>query len=338
MDPSLLEKMLDPSFYPLYSTKVEHIQTHISHIFLTDNRAYKIKKSVDFGFLDYSSLEKRIAFSHKEVELNSRLSPEIYLDVKGLGRVEGTWSWLDPDDNRVEEVAVEMVRLPHDTMLKTLILEHRVPSKAMEKIANKIAHFHKGSPSNPSISYLGTPASFKENTDENFEQTEEFRCISISTQDWEYIKAKTEEFYQKKGKLMEERSQQGMVKDCHGDLHCEHICLWKDEVYIYDCIEFNQRFRCGDTASEVAFLTMDLEFLMRNDLAQYFLEHYLSETGDQTLKEVLPFYQCYRAFVRGKVESFRIKDSAIPMREKHQALLRAHRYFFLAIKYSREMV
>jgi len=338
MDPSLMQKMLDPSFYPGSTEKVEHIQTHISHIFLTNDRVYKVKKPVNFGFLDYSTLEKRIQFSFQEVKLNSRLSPEIYLGVRGLGRRKGEWRWMDPDDRRVEEAAVEMVRLPQEGMLKNTIMENRVPPGVMEKIAKKVARFHKETPGDPLLAHLGTPKGFKKNTDENFQQTQEFVGISISPQDWEFIKRQTEEFYRRRGTLMEERAKAGLVKDCHGDLHCQHICLWKGEVYVYDCIEFNQRFRYGDIASEVAFLTMDLEFLMRPDLARDFLDHYLKEQPDPTMDEVLAFYQCYRAFVRGKVESFRLNDPSIPHRDKEEALLRAHRYFFLARKYAEEMV
>ncbi len=338
MDPSLMEKMLDPSFYPGSPEKVEHIQTHISHIFLTDDRVYKVKKPVNFGFLDYSTLEKRILFSFEEVKLNSRLSPQIYLGVRGLGLREGEWTWIDPPDERIEEVAVEMIRLPWEGMLKNMVMEDRVPPDTMEKIARKVAHFHRETPWDPHLSHLGTPQGFKKNTEENFEQTREFLGLSISPRDWEFINEQTEEFYKKKGNLMEERAKAGLIKDCHGDLHCQHICLWKGEVYIYDCIEFNQRFRYGDIASEVAFLIMDLEFLMRPDLARDFLEHYLRENPDPTLKEVLPFYQCYRAFVRGKVESFLLNDPAIPKEKKQEALLRAHRYFFLARKYAEEMV
>ncbi len=338
MDPSLLERLLDPSFYPVPTRKVEHLQTHISHLFLTHERAYKVKKEVNFGFLDYSTLEKRRAFAFKEVELNSRLSPHIYLGVWGLGRRGGEWEWMPPREPEVEEVAVEMVRLPQEGMLKEMVMEDRVPPNTMAKIARKVARFHEEALEDPNFTSLGTPQGFKKNTDENFHQTKEFVGITISPWDLEFIKDKTEEFYRRRGTLMEERAMQGLVKDCHGDLHSQHICLWEGRVYIYDCIEFNERFRYSDVASEVAFLTMDLEFLSVPHLAQEFLEHYLKERPDTTLREILPFYQCYRAFVRGKVESFLLKDPAIPKRKKLEALLRAHRYFFLARRYAEVMV
>ena len=338
MNPGLLERLLDPSFYPVPTERVEHLQTHISHIFLTKDRAYKVKKDVNFGFLDYSTLDKRRFFAFREVELNSRLSPEIYLGVRGLGREGDNWTWTDPMAPETEEVAVEMVRLPREGILKEMILEERVPPGTMERIALKVARFHRDAPQNPHLSHLGTPGGFRENTDENFAQTVEFRDVSISREDWEFIKEKTEEFYGKKGKVMEERTRKGLVRDCHGDLHSQHICLWKDQVFIYDCIEFNERFRYGDVASEVAFLMMDLEFLMVPHLAQEFLEAYLDERPDPTLPQVLPFYQCYRAFVRGKVESFQLKDPSIPRRKKLEALLRAQRYFFLARRYAEVMV
>ncbi len=338
MDPTLLRRMLDPGFYPHTTTQVQHIQTHISHIFLTDHRAYKVKKPVNFGFLDFSTLESRIHFSHREVALNSRLSPEIYLGVRGMGRIHGQWRWMDPLDKGVEEVAVEMLLLPKEGFLSYLIMKGQVPPEAMRKIAMKVAHFHDQAPAEPSMATLGTPEGFRKNTEENFSQTMEFIGLSISRRQWELIREKTEAFYETKGHIMEERARRGLVRDCHGDLHTQHICLWKDKVYIFDCIEFNDRFRYGDVASEVAFLMMDLDFLMRPQLADAFLTHYLRERQDETLREVLGFYKCYRAFVRGKVESFCLRDPEISHEAKHQALLRAHRYFSLAENYTEEMV
>ena len=338
MDPTLLERMLDPTFYPRPTSRVEHLQTHISHIFLTQDRAYKVKKPVNFGFLDFSTLEKRIHFSFQEVTLNSRLSPGIYLGVRGLGRIDDQWKWLEPDDQHVEEVAIEMIRLPQEGFLHHLIMKDQVPHGAIDKIAEKVALFHQETPADPSKAILGMPEKFKENTDENFHQTKEFINLSISESQWKLIKEKTEEFYKTKGSIMRKRAREGNVKDCHGDLHSQHICLWKDKVYIFDCIEFNERFRYGDVASEVAFLMMDLEFLMKPQLAQAFLDRYLEVVKDETLTQVLDFYKCYRAFVRGKVESFRLKDPFIPHAEKLKALLRAHRYFFLAEDYAQKMV
>ncbi len=338
MDPTLLEKMLDPGFYPKPTLQIEHLQTHISHVFITQDRVYKVKKPVNFGFLDFSTLEKRIHFSFQEVALNSRLSPDIYLGVKGLGRIEDQWKWIDPKDQKVEEVAVEMVRLPQDGFLQYLIMKDRMPYDAIDKVAKKVARFHQEAPSDPSMAILGVPEGFKENTHENFRQTREFIGLSISQSQWSLVNEKTEEFYKAKGAIMRERAKKGMVKECHGDLHSQHICLWRGEVYIFDCIEFNERFRYGDVASEVAFLMMDLEFLMKPQLAQTFLEHYLKERKDNTITQVLDFYKCYRAFVRGKVESFCLNDPSIVHEEKHRALLKAHRYFFLAESYARNMV
>lgn len=338
MDNSLIEEMLKPTFYQVPTNKVEHLQTHISHLFITEARVYKVKKGVNFGFLDFSSLTKRKHYARREVELNSRLSPEIYLGVVSWGRIKGKWSWLHPDDERVEEVAVEMLPLNRGKILKRLIMEDAVPSGAMERIAKVVAGFHAKAETSSSISAFGLPENFKKNTEENFHQTKEFIGISISPWEYRLVKEQTERFYRKKGDIMKARAENGRVKDCHGDLHTEHICIANEKIYIYDCIEFNDRFRYGDMASEVAFLIMDLEFLMRKDLGQIFLGHYLRENPDPDMKEVLPFYKCYRAYVRGKVESFRLKDPFIPFEEKLSALLRAHRYFHLAREYAETML
>ena len=336
--PSIVEAMQERGFYPHRPQEVKMMQTHISWVFLAGELVYKVKKPVNYGFLDFSTLEKRRFYCQREVELNSRLSREIYLGVVPLVLEDGEWRLGSPNEmESASEYAVLMKRIPDEGLLQNLIMRGKVPPSAMEKVARVVAEFHSKADTSPEIAAFGTPEGFKVNTDENFAQTEEYVGISISPEAFKLIRERTEAFYDSKGWLMEKRAKEGRVVDCHGDLHCQHVCFWDDKVIIFDCIEFNERFRYGDVACEVAFLAMDLDFLMQTELAKGFVEHYINFSGDTELKELLPFYLCYRAYVRGKVESFRIKDEATPFTERMNALLRAQRYFFLAERYAREM-
>lgn len=335
--PSIVNAMNRREFYPHNPNEVKMVQTHISWVFIAGELVYKVKKPVNYGFLDFSTLERRRFYCEQEVILNSRLSKDIYLGVVPLILEHGLWRLGDSAEmENASEYAVLMKRIPDNRLLHNMVANGNVPEDSMERIAKVVADFHAGAESNPEIASFGTPEIFRVNTDENFAQTEEFIGISISESAFKLIRESTNRFYQEKGSLMKKRAQEHRVVDCHGDLHSQHICLLKDQVVIFDCIEFNQRFRYGDVASEVAFLAMDLEFFMRKDLARSFVEHYIGFSGDNELQELLPFYLCYRAYVRGKVESFRINDQETPFAERMNALLRAQRYFFLAEAYVRE--
>ncbi len=336
--PPLVEAMLRRDFYPHCPDKVEMVQTHISWVFLAGELVYKVKKPVDYGFLDFSTPERRRFYCQREVELNARLSKDVYLGVVPILLENGGWRLGDAGEmDEASDYAVLMKRIPEEGLLQNLIAKRQVPENAMERVAKVVSNFHARAETGSEIARFGTPEGFRVNTDENFAQTEEFVGISISRPTFELIKNSTERFYKTKGHLMEKRAKNGRVVDCHGDLHSQHICLMDDEVVIFDCIEFNERFRYGDVASEVAFLAMDLDFLMQHGLATRFVDAYIGFSGDEELRELLGFYLCYRAYVRGKVESFRINDEDIPFSEKMSALLRAQRYFFLAEEYARRM-
>jgi aminoglycoside phosphotransferase family enzyme len=336
--PLLVEAMQKREFYPHEPSEIKMVQTHISWVFITDELVYKVKKPVNYGFLDFSTLEKRRFYCEEEVRLNSRLSKEIYLGVVPILFEDDQWRLGETSEiDKADEYAVLMKRIPDNRLLNNLIVEGTVPKGSMIRVARVMAEFHARAERSAEIASFGRPDTFKVNTDENFAQTEEFIGVSISKEAFVFIKEKTEAFYLSKGHLMEKRADEGKVVDCHGDLHSQHICLWDHKVIIFDCIEFNQRFRYGDVASEIAFLAMDLEFLMQKPLATEFIEHYIELSGDNEIEEVLPFYLCYRAYVRGKVESFRINDQSTPFDERMNSLLRAQRYFFLAERYAREL-
>jgi hypothetical protein len=329
--PSLQKVLLNPEIYPDHPPEVKLIETHISLLFLTGRQVYKVKKPVDFGFLDFTTLEKRKYFCEQEVTLNRRLSPDIYLGVVKITRMNDRIS-LDGNGETVE-YAVQMKQIPEELLMDKLLKKGRVTSQMMEAVSEKLVHFYSVAQTNDLIKSFAKPERVKQDTDENFEQTEKYIGITLSKDIYEEVKNKTNDFFKTKKDIFHQRIDSDRIRDCHGDLRLEHI-FWGDEISIFDCIEFNQRFRYTDVAADIAFLAMDLDYHERGDLNHPLISTYRKKSGDQGLMKVLDFYQCYRAYVRGKVESFRLDDPNIPEEEKKGALKRAQKYFSLAHRYA----
>jgi len=333
MDSSTLIKfMLNPDTYPFKPEKVEMLQTHISYLFIAGEYVYKVKKPVNFGFLDYSTLEKRKFYCGQEIKLNSRLSPEIYL---GVSEIVSDKSILSLDGKgEIEEYAIKMSRLPPDMMMDRMIFDKRIDKAIIKKIADKIAAFHQSADVNSDISKFGDIEIILKNANENFLQTDKFIGISLTQDEYNLIKDFSYKFIDNNKPILKKRVDENKIKDCHGDLRTEHICI-SDKIYIFDCIEFNDRFRYCDAASEVAFLAMDLDFLGEDTLSRYFVDSYIEISGDTDIYKIINFYKCYRAYVRGKVESFQINDPNIQPKEKEKSLNSARGHFKLAYRYAK---
>jgi aminoglycoside phosphotransferase family enzyme/predicted kinase len=332
MLPELVKALLEPKAYPEATGEIELMQTQMSFVFLTDQFVYKVKKPVDLGYLDYTTLEKRHYFCQKEVELNRRLCPETYLGVvpitrdKGAIRIGGRGEAI--------EYTVKMRRLPQERMMNVLLADNKVTEEMITKVAQKLAAFHTKAATNVEISVFGEIKAITGNTDENFAQTENYVGKTISQGNYQHIKEYTNSFIKKNAPLFNKRVKEGRIRDCHGDLHAAHICF-ADGICIYDCIEFNDRFRYCDVASEIAFLAMDLDHYGRADLSHSLIKAYVAQSGDKELQKLLGFYKGYRAYVRGKVESFKLDDPYISEGEKKKTLDIAASYFDLARAYTR---
>jgi len=302
----------------------------MSFVFLTGDYVYKVKKPVDLGYLDYTTLEKRHFFCYQELELNRRLCPDAYLAVvpiveeKGRLRIEG--------QGKAIEYAVKMKQLPHNRMMDVLLPQGQVTQEMVARVAERLVSFHQKAKTNQKIAAFGKLDIIRQNTDENFAQTEKYIGISIAPAEYRRIKNYTDDFMQSNASLFDKRIREGRVRDCHGDLHAAHICFI-DGICIYDCIEFNDRFRYSDVTSEIAFLAMDLDRYQRADLSQHLVNTYVELSRDEELLKLLNFYKCYRAYVRGKVESFKLDDPLISENEKARALENAQSYFQLAESY-----
>ena len=328
--PALVQALLKPETYPHHPQKVELAQTQMSFLFLTGDYVYKVKKPVDLGYLDYTTLEKRLFFCRQEIELNRRLCPDVYLEVVPIVSSRGQMSL--GGEGKVTEYAVKMRQLPGEQMMDRLLPQDLVTEDMVVRIAEKLAAFHDKARTSPDISAYGKLDAIMVNTEENFAQTEKYIGASITAQKYHRIKVYTDNFTESNKSLFDKRVKDGRIRDCHGDLHAAHVCI-SNGIYIYDCIEFNDRFRYGDVASEVAFLAMDLDRFQRADLSQAFVNAYVRLSRDKELPQLLNFYKCYRAYVRGKVASFMLDDPHIPEEEKTSALAAARRYFELAESY-----
>jgi uncharacterized protein len=328
---TLMKDLQDPAALPDPTSRVFLVQTHISLVFVGDNFVYKVKKPVDFGFLDFSTLEKRRHYCEEEVRLNQRLSKDVYQAVVPI-ILEGGVHRIGGHEEHAVEFAVKMRRIPADRLMKTMYDKGALREHHLDSVAELLAGFHCAAERSKRIDRFGMLDSFKVNTDENFAQTQEFLGKTVQPDDFKMIRQWTRNFYEKEGGLFNERVRQGKIRDCHGDLHMEHICFL-DPVAAIDCIEFNERFRYSDTLADIAFLLMDLEFRGGNGIAASLWGKYSALAGEGGMEHLLVFYKVYRAYVRGKVISFQLNDAQIEGRVKQEAAETARAYFKLARRY-----
>jgi uncharacterized protein len=322
----LVQALLDPSLYPDGAGRdVELIETHISWVFLVGERVYKVKKPVALGFLDFTTLERRRAACEDEVRLNRRLAPDVY---EGVVELHGTperphFGGTGP----VVEVAVAMRRLPEDRMLDRLVRDGTVEAGLMDAVGATIARFHAAADTGGEIDELGGIETITRNWEENFAQTADVPDDVLPASARASIVEFVRHVLAREGPRFAARVAAGHSRDCHGDLQAQHVCC-TEPIRIFDCIEFNHRFRFGDTAGEIAFLAMDLERLGRRDLAVRFLNAYLEESGDHDAVPLLDFYRAYRAYVRGKVLAFQLAT-------RPEVADEARAFFALAARYAR---
>lgn len=329
----VVEALLRPEAYEEETGQIEFRQTHISFVFLTRDFAYKVKKAVDFGFLDFTNLEKRHFFCEKELTLNKRLCEDMYLDVVPINKSDAI---KIKGKGKTIEYAVKMKRIPEEKIMTKLLEEGKVDKEIIDKIAHIIAEFHLKAENNQRVDEFGSFSVIDTNWRENFEQTQEFINKTISPKRYNLIHEKVINFMKENYAFLEKRVIDKRIRDCHGDIHSGNIFI-DDKIYIFDAIEFNERFRYSDCASDIAFLAMDLEYKKRKDLADHLIEKYVQYSLDNELKKVLAFYKCYRAYVRGKVIGFKLNDPNMGDKGKNEAKKEAKAYFDLAVQYARQL-
>ncbi len=330
------------------------IQTHASAVLLTSSRAYKLKKPHDFGFFDYSTPERRRYYCAEEVRLNMRLAPQVYLGVAPILALPDAATAIGPTlapgevpepgtpygEGRVIDYVVVMRRLPEADTLEARVAAGTASPDLLGAVARRIAAFHSTAATSAHIAEFGDLAIIRANWEENFEQIRPYIGRTLDAATFERISAFARGFMRLRAPLFASRVRDGRIRDCHGDLRLQHVYASADArateqaITIVDCIEFNERFRYGDGAGEVAFLAMELDAAGRPDLRRAFVDAYVAETHDETLRELHPFYACYRACVRGKVLSFLLDQPEVPDQQRVRARDQAAALFALAEQYA----
>ena len=358
--PTMLAALARPDAFPFIlagNEPVKVLQTHASAVLLAADRAYKLKKPKNFGFFDFSTPALRRHFCGQEVLLNRRLAPHVYLgvapvlaDAAGRFRFGPTSSPEDAampgtlvEGGTVVDYAVVMVRLPDEAMLESLVRAGRASSDLLADIARFVAKFHAAIPTSEHIASFGRLEVIRGNWEENFAQMRPYIGRTIDADSYDRLAGYIHSFMEHRARLFASRVRDGYIRDCHGDLRLQHVYLLDGSdtsasrpysIVILDGIEFNERFRYSDVASEIAFLAMELDAAHRTDLSQVFVESYIAATGDDPLHELLPFYECYRACVRGKVSSFQLDEAEVPPPQREAAYQQAAALFELAKSYT----
>jgi len=338
----LRDALTDPSTYPHAPDRVELIQTHISLVAIVPPRVYKIKKPVDLGFLDFTTQERRKHFCEREVALNRRLCAGVYeavvpvVDTADGLRVDPNEE-AQPTPSRTEapvDWAVRMRYMEPSLFLDRRLREGRLPDNAIDRVTDTLCAFYREQSSTPDIAAEGWIDRIRVSTQENFEQTEAMVGHALSRPAFEALRYYVDRFFDSHAALFHRRRAEGFIRDCHGDLRLEHIHLTDDQVCIYDCIEFNERFRRIDIANDVAFLAMDLDDHERPDLARGLVTGVANRLGDPDLHRLVTFYKSYRAYVRAKVHSMRAAAGEVPPAEQTKSRARARRHYQWALRYA----
>ncbi len=340
--PALIQQMLQPEFYPHpVMEPIQLVQTHISYILLTGNYAYKVKKPANYGFLDFSSLDKRKHFSEEELRLNQRGAAELYLEVLPISQT-GDMFQLDGSAEVVEYV-VKMQQFPQGTLFSDLFDQGKLTPELLERLAKELVQFHKKGAINDYIRGFGTVDQIRQAIDENYEQTLSYiaepeaepQARPQTQQQFDETKQYTDRLFAEQPELFASRVQHDWIRECHGDVHLRNIALWNDKILLFDCIEFNEPFRFVDTMFDIAYIVMDLDARDRPDLSNHFLNAYMEQMGDWEGLQVLPLYLSRQSYVRAKVMSFLLGDPGIPEAVKQEAKETASRYYRLAWEYTR---
>ncbi|PQZ89874.1 MULTISPECIES: bifunctional aminoglycoside phosphotransferase/ATP-binding protein [Pseudomonas] len=331
MSQSLIAALQNPALYPHPVEAFQIIETHISWVILTGPYAYKLKKPMNFGFLDFTDLEKRGHFCNEELRLNQRLTHDLYLEVLPVtGTAEAPQ--LGGEGPAIE-YALKMRQFPQSQLLSTLQANGELTSTHIDEMAQQIAHFHLSAPEVPQDHPAGTPDEVMAPVRQNFEQIRPFLSDKVDLVQLDALQAWAESSFERLKPLLAQRKLEGFTRECHGDIHLGNATLIDGQVVIFDCIEFNEPFRFTDVYADTGFLAMDLEDRGLKSLARRFISQYLELTGDYQGLELLNFYKAYRALVRAKVALFSLQADASPV-QRATTLRQYRNYANLAESYS----
>jgi aminoglycoside phosphotransferase family enzyme/predicted kinase len=328
----LLASLRDPACFPGAPRDVQIVQTHLSVVCLAGDRVYKLKKARKLPFVDFSTLAARRQTCRDEVRLNRRLCPDVYLGTAALRRRDGALRFAEvgdddgPDDL---DVAVVMRRLPADRMLDELVRERRATPAELQRLARLVAAFHAAAERGPAVRAAGDPARLATFAAANFRELRTIPGHGLPATLLDRLEAASAAAFSRLLPTLRRRADAGLVVDGHGDLHTRNICL-SEPPAIYDCIEFEPAFRCGDVATENAFLAMDLRYRGAPELAAAYVAAYVDASGDHEQPTLLPALIAYRAMVRTKVAALAAIEPELPAADRDGARASAHRHLLLA--------
>lgn len=329
---TLITALMTPGIYDHAVMRCRLIETHISWVILTGEYAYKIKKPVNLGFLDFSTLEKRHFYCQEEVRLNKRLAAAIYVDVVAI---RGT-----PEQPRLQgcgeviEYAVKMCQFPQDVQLDRVLARGDLQFKQIDAIAQMLADFHQHIAVASKESPYGNPHQVFAPVAENFSQIHEHIRTKAYHKTLTHLQHWCESAFEELQPLLLQRKADGCIRECHGDLHLRNLAWYNGVPLAFDCLEFNADLRWIDVISEIAFLIMDLDDHQENQIAQRFLNAYLEITGDYIGIQILQFYLVYRAMVRAKVAAIRAGQENLNTQECADAEQDLQSYLQLADRYT----
>ena len=329
----LIQALTDRSIYEHPTSEIAVLQTHISWVVLTGPYAYKVKKPINLGFVDFSTLAKRHFFCQEELRLNRRLAPQLYLEVVAIYGTPARPRWHA--EGAPIEYAVKMVQFAQETLLSQLVDAGQLGMAHIDRLVHEVSAFHARIATADPLSRFGTPEAIYQPMQENFQHLFDAIDDPVRQAHARQIEAWCQRTFAARRAAFVARKRDGFVRECHGDMHLGNMILLNDDVVIFDCIEFNEDFRWIDVASDVAFLTMDLAYRGRPDLAHRFLNGYLEATGDYGSLVLLPFYLTYRAMVRAKVAGIRLRQSGLAPEEAQHVREAFGSYLDLAERYTR---
>lgn len=340
----LVEFLLRPGAYPHGPEEVQHFETPISHVFVAPPFAYKLKKPVELPFLDFRRRHRRRAVCDDEIRLNRRLCAPLYLGIVDLVRNESNELCLGGDGTPVEPL-VWMRALPHDGMLPEALAANRIEPHHLEGFAFDLAAFHTSAPREPPEDVKPTPPQLNVRWREVLDVSAGLPATVLPPADRVILYDFGPRFVARHARTLANRIVEGRVREGHGDLHGANLCLVDEPLpaetcaplvprglYAFDCIEFSERLRWNDVASEVAFLSMDLQMRGRADLARAFTDAYQRHSKDPDLETLLPYYEIHRATVRGMVHGQTSSDTRLSEAVRHEAATRGRAFFAFAVR------
>ena len=328
----LIKALQNPELYDHPVREFQVLETHISWVILTGDYAYKIKKPMDFGFLDFSTLDRRKHFCGEELRLNKRLADSLYLDVLPI-----TGSAETPalgGSGEAFEYAIRMRQFGQDGLFDKQQERGALDPEQLTSLARQVAAFHETLPPVAIDKPLGTPDAVFAGMQENFDQIRPMIDDKALLDQLDNLEAWTRATFERCQPLIEKRHADGFVRECHGDLHLANITVHDGDVTVFDCIEFSEPFRWIDVINDLAFLLMDLESRGENRLANLVLNHYLEYRGDFQALPLLTLYKAYRALVRGKIALFTMGNPSLSDDDKANLMQRYREYAQLAENYS----